>query len=147
MNRTTETFSSVVQNNCAIHICDKKRFILKKPVCKRLKQTHRYTIMVNLIDITFNKGLKSHISSVHEKISYLCEICNISFSQSHHLKRHKHEIHEREIPFKCLICGSNFRRNSDLKKHVLKKHIFTSSRQSLHEFTNFFMKNNRSDLN
>ena len=137
MHLRTEIFSSIVQKNCAIHICDEKDSFSKNLGCKRLKQTHRHTIMVNLIDITFNKGLKSHISSVHEKISYLCEICNISFSQSHHLKRHKHEIHEREIPFKCLICESNFRRNSDLKKHVLKKHIFTSSSQSLHEFMNF----------
>ena len=108
----------------------------KITLCKRFTKTHRHIVMVKLIDITFNKGLKCHISSVHEKISYLCKICNISFSQSQHLKRHMHEIHERESPFKCLICGSNFRRNSDLKKHVLKKHIFSSSSQSLHEFVN-----------
>ena len=69
-------------------------------------------------EVSFTKmgRLKSHISSVHEKIKpFKCENCDYLCSTKGVMKQHVKSIHIKTRPFKCEICDREFGKKSGLK--------------------------------
>ncbi|KAL6945361.1 hypothetical protein ACO0QE_002812 [Hanseniaspora vineae] len=53
--------------------------------------------------------------------SYVCLLCNKSFSSGHHLTRHKNSVHCEAKPFSCPKCGKPFKRRDHVLQHLNKK--------------------------
>ena len=68
------------------------------------------------------KDLNRHIERVHEKNNrFRCEICDTSFFNSAHLKRHL-DVHGNTRPHNCNICDAKFKRKEHLGTHLKTKH-------------------------
>lgn len=53
--------------------------------------------------------------------SYVCLLCDKSFSSGHHLTRHKNSVHCEAKPFSCPKCGKPFKRRDHVLQHLNKK--------------------------
>ncbi|XP_026461131.1 PR domain zinc finger protein 1-like [Ctenocephalides felis] len=69
-------------------------------------------------EVTIEEEVKQELV---ETSTYECDICNKSFAESDHLKKHMIEHmpnNSKERSFKCEICYKAFVRLSDLKRHM-----------------------------
>ena len=58
-------------------------------------------------------------SNVHErKKDFLCELCDKSYTQKHHLKRHVEVTHDKIKNFECETCYKIFATKDGLKRHI-----------------------------
>ena len=57
------------------------------------------------------------VSESIERIPFKCEVCDMIFRQSSHLKAHHKEYHTEEKPFECDICKRRFAKSRDLTIH------------------------------
>lgn len=63
--------------------------------------------------------------------SYICDLCNHSFSQTSELKRHKDIVHKRVCTHSCKVCDKRFENPAILTRHM---------------FTHTGVRSNRSDF-
>uniref|UniRef100_A0ABD2XHG5 C2H2-type domain-containing protein n=1 Tax=Trichogramma kaykai TaxID=54128 RepID=A0ABD2XHG5_9HYME len=70
---------------------------------------------------SYKCSLKTHIDSVHNGITHACVICGKKFSTKGHLKIHVDSAHS-DTPPTCDICGKTFSSKSNLKKHIDAAH-------------------------
>ncbi|XP_026482986.1 zinc finger protein 675-like [Ctenocephalides felis] len=77
-----------------------------------------------------------------ETPTYECDICNRSFAESDHLKKHMADhipSNSKESPFKCEICYKTFNQLRNVKKHMLihsgslKRHMLTHKREHFYK--------------
>lgn len=67
-------------------------------------------------------GLKRHVSAIHlQQKSFLCDVCNKSFSRQSFLKQHKQAVHEK-VRFSCSHCCKSFSRQNLLNNHIKTVH-------------------------
>ena len=67
-----------------------------------------------------NRGLKYHISSVHEeKKQVMCQICGKTFQHKKSLSGHIATTHEGKKPFKCNICDYSCLLKIDMNRQCL----------------------------
>ncbi|XP_053407642.1 zinc finger protein 836-like [Mercenaria mercenaria] len=68
-------------------------------------------------------GLALHMSSIHLKKKFKCDICNVELSQKFTLKAHKIEKHHEDMRgFDCNICKKTFAYRFRLKAHIEQMH-------------------------
>lgn len=78
-------------------------------------------------------GLALHMSSIHLKKKFKCDICNVELSQKFSLKAHKIEKHHENLRgFDCNICKKTFAYRFRLKAHVEQMH--TPSDESTNKY-------------
>ena len=65
--------------------------------------------------------LKSHISSVHDKVRFKCDQCEKTFSKKLDINKHKKSFHEGRR-FECNLCEKTFIAKISLKNHISKIH-------------------------
>ena len=57
-----------------------------------------------------------------DKTLFLCDICNMSFSNKKGYSRHIKRVHERQGRVKCELCGKIVCSETNLKRHILSVH-------------------------
>ncbi|XP_041455792.1 zinc finger protein 37-like [Lytechinus variegatus] len=55
----------------------------------------------------------------HQKRTYPCEFCGKVFSEMYHYKRHKNNVHTKEVSYPCTLCDRVFFTKSRLKDHMV----------------------------
>ena len=71
-------------------------------------------------------ALKTHVSSVHEKKSFGCNICEKTYPNNSRLKRHIAIVHEKKKSLICDICKKTFSEKSTLENHIKTVHEKTN---------------------
>lgn len=68
--------------------------------------------------------LKRHITMVHSKTMYPCDVCNRPFTSAEALRGHNKRTHYSQTRFKCRMpsCSKVFSRKAILREHVLNDH-------------------------
>ena len=61
-------------------------------------------------------------SSIHQNVTYPCDICNQKFKSLASVREHKMIVHEGKINNKCKICGKRYGRQGHLRRHIKKIH-------------------------
>ena len=64
------------------------------------------------------ESLEKPMLSCTEKKHFKCMLCDVAYSNKHHLKRHLF-IHTGLRPFRCEVCDVSFSQRSYLKRHML----------------------------
>ena len=67
--------------------------------------------------------LKLHVRSIHEGIKYDCNVCDKSFTQRPHLKKHKITVHLSSENLPCKICDFKGKTQEHLNKHIKNMHL------------------------
>lgn len=80
---------------------------LKCPKCSRLFLT--------------KKGLKYHLTHIHERKEYNCDECNKTYSHSVHLSYHKQAIHKMARKH-CDMCEKTYSCLPNLRQHMRTHH-------------------------
>ena len=80
-----------------------------------------------LAELASKKGLKTHISAVHEgiKCQYekgVCPICDKVFSNKSYVAIHIATFHEGERPHECSKCGAKYKHQNSLLGHISSVH-------------------------
>ena len=80
-----------------------------------------------LAELASKKGLKTHISAVHEgiKCQYekgVCPICDKVFSNKSYVAIHMATFHEGERPHECSKCGAKYKHKNSLLSHISSVH-------------------------
>ena len=76
---------------------EKEMKVHKKSVHEGIKPIrHHENVKCNFCGKTFSRGsgLKRHIASVHEGITYKCDHCGKSFNRPYLLQQHIKSVHE-----------------------------------------------------
>ena len=66
--------------------------------------------------------LKQHISQVHDKSMFICEICEKTFPNYHRRREHMVKVHAIGKKFVCDMCGKYFLNPALLKLHFVRLH-------------------------
>ncbi|XP_026482816.1 uncharacterized protein LOC113391056 [Ctenocephalides felis] len=96
---------------------DNPDVIVKSESCSKDDDTCLERFMIS--EVTIEEEIKQEVV---ELPIYECDICNRSFAESDHLKKHMVDhipSNSKECPFKCEICYKAFNRLSVLKVHML----------------------------
>lgn len=88
-----------------------------------------------------NNSLQQHLekrsSNLHQRKSFVCEVCHKNFLQKSHLDRHL-LIHTGDKPFSCEVCEKQFSDKSNLKNHLV---IHTGEKAFAINAINVFLEN------
>jgi len=119
-----------VKLNAFCAICD-TGFPLKKCLVRHMR-VHGFVNVETKVKCGLCKKkivkstLRYHISTMHEKKQFVCEICGAAFARSDYLKKHMFK-HNKERNHICSYCGGKFSRRDNLKAHE-KKHAVLGDR-------------------
>ena len=64
-----------------------------------------------------SSALRHHIQSVHDKISYKCSLCPMTFKTNHERLDHNHIIHSTDLKYQCKYCGIRKRSTAAIQNH------------------------------
>ena len=70
---------------------------------------------------TRKQDLKTHIQSVHQKITVSCEKCDKQFSNDPNLRKHNATVHEG-VRYKCEHCDYKATQRGHLRQHKSSRH-------------------------
>jgi len=104
------------------NICQK--LLQKKALSRHVKAVHdKIAFLCDFCQQTFSQkdNLLRHIKAVHDKIAFLCDICQQTFSQKDNLLRHVKAVHDK-IAFQCDLCQQTFSYKETLLRHVKSVH-------------------------
>ena len=78
---------------------------------KNISSAHQKTFQMHHID-------KGDITERSTDKRLQCDACNSFFKTKTNLKAHIELVHEGKKPFRCIICEASFAQNAHLKRHV-----------------------------
>ena len=73
-------------------------------------------------EYTYSSHMQNHHKSVHEGVTYDCNICPSTFTQKLNLSNHIKSVHFKERSYQCQICDYQATQKSHLSRHVKNVH-------------------------
>ncbi|XP_014230255.1 zinc finger protein 236-like [Trichogramma pretiosum] len=119
----TQTITTRSSTDIACEICSKKfsrKYCLKSHI---VSVHHKVTHACNICGKTFSTKdyLKNHTIAVHKGVPNVCDTRGKSFAAKSCLKVHIDSVHHK-ITHACDICGKSFTQKGSLKTHIVAVH-------------------------
>lgn len=70
-----------------------------------------------------------HNKFKHNKDSYICNICSISFKTFHILTDHKKNLHSIVTTYTCNTCSNKYNSKYNIYNHIFNKHLTKSTKK------------------